>query len=94
MTQIEIKQLAEKIYEEYIFGGKGRPAYGVDFDKRHIIEALEMMVHKTREWQAKNKKGEVAVCRYCETKLISQMSIEGGYCDVYCLERQTDPDMK
>jgi methionine aminopeptidase len=54
MTQKEIKQLAEKIYEEYIFGGIGRPKYGVDFDKRHIIQALEMMVHKTREWHAKN----------------------------------------
>jgi len=38
----------------------------------------------------KPKKPEVAVCRYCKTPLKNPVSIDSGYCDMYCFERQTD----
>lgn len=55
MTKEEIDQLVRQIYEEYIFGGSETPTYGVDFDKKDILQALEMVVQKTNEyWSGKS----------------------------------------
>lgn len=67
----KIKELAERVYREYIFGGTGRPTYGVDFDREDIIEALEMMVHLKECADGNHEIGaEGNCCKYCGERYV------------------------